>query len=1004
MMNTEYLLPKIYEAYRKFKNYSYYDNASLNTRKRVAEFEQDLYDLNKKQFKKRFEEKTKGLSEVLSGTNEQHFKQLLDEIDFCILPKSMKNDAAQETDGITLISNHNQKENFEIERYNIFIDAPIEIQLISTLWVMFVGARLSTRISSHNYAYKLSLKSLQDENQQTDISSGLHIYKPYYKGYQDWRDNALKKADAILDSHKDVTIVSLDVTRYFYNARLNLLEFVNENLEDNAAGFADEEERVFADRLTVLLASVHQAYTNKCKEYLPYDEVSIDEKGAMLPVGLVSSGIIGNMFLADFDKKVIEKLHPDYYGRYVDDMLFVIGESKADDAAAFLNKYFVESQILAQDNDAYKIKANNVSLSIQTRKIVVESFEHTGSKAALMKFRRNIQRQRSEFRFLPDEEAVEKDFDEAAFSMRYSGSANKLCNIKDFTEDKYGASTYLAHMIFLACYKSDDNEKHKKTIVRQILTYFKGSVALEYYSLWEKVITYFVITEDVDSLNKFQRQIIDAIKKCNFKDEEIQKKIRESLNDTLQLSAAIPLSMHLNFIEAENDWEETTKKIALKLRHACMFRHQYLGIGGLNLTNCLLDDTNLFRKDCDHKIELLKEIGVIYLTPLFVHLDVICHINIFIKSEEYKYSKTNSVNDILSNSPTESFEQYCSINWKWNELFYGRSKSAKKNLIKCESIDSLDIKKSEVLEYIIPVDKKNSHAIKSNKRIGIANMNVDKDIIEKTALNKVNLSSKRREDLFHIINEAIANKCDVLVLPELSVPCQWIDLLAAECKKNQIAIIAGLTYLVTNSKYALNIVVTILPFIENNYKSCVIIPRVKNHYAPKEKTLLRSYGYHIPKEVKSTYHLFHWKKSYFSVYNCFELACIEERCLMKSKVDFVVATELNSDTNYYSDIAGSWVRDIHSYFIQVNTSEYGDSRIMKPSKSVEKNMVVVKGGKNSTILIDDLDIDALRKFQLPGYAGQDAKGVFKNTPPRFNQDYVRIRIDDKDFKKRVRKN
>ena len=71
---------------------------------------------------------------------------------------------------------------------------------------------------------------------------------------------------------------------------------------------------------------------------------------------------------------------------------------------------------------------------------------------------------------------------------------------------------------------------------------------------------------------------------------------------------------------------------------------------------------------------------------------------------------------------------------------------------------------------------------------------------------------------------------------------------------------------------------------------------------------------------------------------------------------------------------------------------------MKPSKSVEKNMVVVKGGKNSTILIDDLDIDALRKFQLPGYAGQDAKGIFKNTPPRFNQKDVKTRIDNKDFK------
>lgn len=999
MMDTKYLLQKIYEAYRKFKNYSYYDSASLFSRKRIADFEEDLYGLRKDQFKKRFAEKLKGLSEVLNGTDERYFMQLLDEIDFCILPKSMKKEAGQEPEGIKLISNHTQKGNFEIDKYNIFIDAPIEIQLLSTLWVMFVGVRLSKLISSHNYAYKLSLTSPQTESQQSKITSGLHIYKPYFQGYQDWRDNALKKADEILDTHKDVTIVSLDITRYFYHVRLNLPEFVEKLLEENVIDFSNGDEREFAKRLTKLLASVHQAYTKKCKDFLPQDVAAIDEDDAILPVGLVSSGIIGNLFLSDFDKKVVEKIHPDYYGRYVDDMLFVIGESKADDALEFLNKYFVEPQILVRDNDAYKILANDVSLFIQPQKIIVESFEHTGSKAALMKFRRNIQRQRSEFRFLPDEETVEQDFDDAAFSMQYSGSVNKLRNIKEFTEDKYGASTYLAHMIFLACYKSEENKKHKKAIVQQILTYFKGTVALEYYSLWEKVFTYFIITEDVDSLNKFQKQIFDAIKQCYFGNAEILEKIRESLDETLRLSEAIPLSMHLNFIEAENEWEETTIKTAIKLRHACMFHHQYLGIGGLNLTKCLLDDDkNLYRKDYDHKIELLKEIGVIYLTPLFVHLDIICHIYVFIKADEYKYSKTNSINDFLSAAPSESFEQYLNINWGWNRLFYKQKIGIKRDLITCKKIDSLKIDNSMVFGYTVPTDERNSNNIKPNKRIGIANMNVDKDIIEKTALNKVNLSSQRRKDLFRIINDAIRNKCDMLVLPELSVPYQWIDLLAAECKKNQIAIVAGLTYLVTDSKYALNIVVTILPFTENNYRSCVIVPRVKNHYAPKEKTLLRSYGYHVPKEVSSIYHLFHWKKSYFSVYNCFELASIEERCLMKSKVDFIVATELNSDTNYYSDIAGSWVRDIHSFFIQVNTSEYGDSRIMKPSKSVEKNMVVVKGGKNSTILIDDLDIDALRKFQLPGYAGQDAKGVFKNTPPRFKQKDVKTRIDDKEFK------
>ena len=88
--------------------------------------------------------------------------------------------------------------------------------------------------------------------------------------------------------------------------------------------------------------------------------------------------------LIDFDNKVIEKIHPDFYGRYVDDMLFVIGESKADNALEFLNKYFVEPRILEHDHETFKIQANDVYLSIQSNKIIVESFEHTKSKAALM--------------------------------------------------------------------------------------------------------------------------------------------------------------------------------------------------------------------------------------------------------------------------------------------------------------------------------------------------------------------------------------------------------------------------------------------------------------------------------------------------------------------------------------------------------------------------------------------------------------------------------------------
>jgi len=47
-MDSLYLTQKIYEAYRKLKNYYYYDNSSLFTRVQIAKFEEDFYKLDSK--------------------------------------------------------------------------------------------------------------------------------------------------------------------------------------------------------------------------------------------------------------------------------------------------------------------------------------------------------------------------------------------------------------------------------------------------------------------------------------------------------------------------------------------------------------------------------------------------------------------------------------------------------------------------------------------------------------------------------------------------------------------------------------------------------------------------------------------------------------------------------------------------------------------------------------------------------------------------------------------
>ena len=109
---------------------------------------------------------------------------------------------------------------------------------------------------------------------------------------------------------------------------------------------------------------------------------------------------------------------------------------------------------------------------------------------------------------------------------------------------------------------------------------------------------------------------------------------------------------------------------------------------------------------------------------------------------------------------------------------------------------------------------------------------------------------------------------------------------------------------------------------------------------------------------------FGWHNVWFPVYCCFELASIQDRAIFQEYADMVVAVEWNKDVPYYSNIIESLSRDLHCYCVQVNSSDYGDSRIVAPKDSVSKDIIKTKGGQNSCILVDTIDIKSLRDFQM----------------------------------------
>ena len=285
----------------------------------------------------------------------------------------------------------------------------------------------------------------------------------------------------------------------------------------------------------------------------------------------------------------------------------------------------------------------------------------------------------------------------------------------------------------------------------------------------------------------------------------------------------------------------------------------------------------------------------------------------------------------------------------------------------------------------------------SNVVVAVANASVQESDVEKAFSSSPNRSYERYQRLVSIVNQAFQYHANLLAMPELFVPFEWLPILSRTCAKNNMAIVTGVEYVVFQSnqgKNVYNLTAVILPFEVDNNKLSYIHFHKKKHMAPHEIEIIESY--HCQYQEGNYNEIFCWNNFWFPVYCCYDLTSIKDRSSFMSIADAVVAVEWNKDVSYYSNIVESLSRDLHCYFIQVNLSTYGDSRITQPSKTVIKDLVNVKGGKNPTVIIDTIEIDKLRRFQLKGNKLQIKDGEnapFKPTPPDIDYDIIQDKID-----------
>ena len=180
---------------------------------------------------------------------------------------------------------------YEVGKYNLFIIYEPKQRLI-------LNQDIFNKIVNHlvgNELINILEKSLIDSNVAVRINKGTSYGIKLVKKY-------------IKNLNYNYYCLKIDIKKYFYSINHNILkDLLNKKIKDN----------LFLDILYKIIDSTDSDYIF---EYAIKHNIIL-KKGYGLPIGNLTSQILGIFYLNDLDHYIKEELKIKYYIRYVDDMV-----------------------------------------------------------------------------------------------------------------------------------------------------------------------------------------------------------------------------------------------------------------------------------------------------------------------------------------------------------------------------------------------------------------------------------------------------------------------------------------------------------------------------------------------------------------------------------------------------------------------------------------------------------------------------------------------------------
>lgn len=1010
-------LDRVRIAYKKFKASLYFDKTQLPLRDRMVLFEREG-----------IEEKLHELcGALMDGTSWEKYEQrILDQIGVLLYPKNLKpiadNTAIFNSDNIPI----------EMDKPQYFIDLPVEGHILGALWVLSIGTVLDKNQSEddpggmyeHSYGNRLRKTLINKESGDITYSPGL--FEPYFTQYESWRDYGLEKAQERLNDKQDAIILTLDFQSFYYSVHLE---------ETHFQLFLDQvKDRLpWHDRVNSFVFHTICRYSAVLRTAIGSESPLDIGQRNILPIGFAPSSILSNWVLTPFDDAIIEKWNPVYYGRYVDDIIIVDKVEKNDPLYKqahqkslpdrlttdyVIRKKLVDREIF-RGEETYQIHPDALLcrgsiIQVQRKKVKLFYFQSGSTRALLDCFKTKIAQNASEFRLLPDMDAVLKyhNYSEI-FNLRNEESINKFRGITGIELDKFALSKFLGKYQKVS---GMIESKEENQFEKDMMLILDERTLISNYSTWERLFEILILNGRYDLYKKLAIRIVDALKKyrvpenmCNPEVKTHDALVRVFLA-ALQRTAAMVWSK-----EFDKKIEECCEKVD-DLRGDGRFTDVILAsfdaetIKTARKAYCTTRMVNkyLLSLPIDCVLKNLTDDGEINLTHLGDMLELMdsswlntsgnsnyIYYPYMVTPHELSFALICSA--LIENQ--ESFNpsaQQNVINQNFLKKNYPWSDEAEQKIFDRNQVESdyIDRQKDQRLFYTKVACGPQS--TKDKMQVAVGSVRLSEKNFECALDRSPNRKYERYKEFEKVFDEAVREKADILVLPENFLPFEWIPVVTRLCANNHLALVTGIEHFVVADTTAksrglvYNLTVTILPYQCDQYSFASVSYHNKVAYSPREKEHITGRRYTF--KEGGIYQLFGWHNVWFPVYCCFELASIHDRGLFQSYADMVIAVEWNKDIPYYSNIVESLSRDLHCYCIQANSSDYGDSRIVAPKDSVSKDIIRTKGGLNACALIDEIDIKALRDFQMLQYPLQKKNKNFKPSPPGMDSDNI---IQDK---------